>query len=231
VGASPRPAGRAKATRAADVVIVAYSALSDEEREEAFTKINDARLSALAGSDDEIAIFIRSLQRVADVVDDELTPTNYRVARRTLLADGEEIAEFNAVVRFFGSWLQAKEALALADVNTPRKIQARFRSRLVGKVHRYREDSLREAVTRCAADLGHVPLVIEYEHWRQRELELAKARGEELFLPSDSPYRRRWGGWEQALLHFGFTPAAIADRLEPGRERSNESLSHFRYGS
>jgi hypothetical protein len=53
------------------VVIVAYSALSDEEREEAFTKINDARLSALAGSD-EIAIFIRSLQRVADVVDYEL---------------------------------------------------------------------------------------------------------------------------------------------------------------
>jgi hypothetical protein len=162
-GRRPRPAGRAKATRAADVVVVAYRALSDEEREEAFTKINDARLSALAGSDDEIAIFIRSLQRVAGVVDDELTPTNYRAARQTLLADGEEIAEFNAVVRFFGSWLQAKEVLVLADVTTPRKIEARFRSRLVGKVHRYREDSLRDAVTRCAADLGYVPLVIEYE--------------------------------------------------------------------
>jgi hypothetical protein len=39
---------------------------------------------------------------------------------------------------------------------------------------------------RCAADLGHVPLVIELELWRQREVEPAKARGEELFLPSDS---------------------------------------------
>lgn len=222
-------AGRSKPTPAADVVAAAYSALAPEEREEAFVKINDLRLRELAGDDDEVAYFIRSLLRVADVVGGELTPDLYRRARRTLLVDGEDIAEFNAVVRFFGSWLQAKEALGLAEVNTPRKIEARFRGRLVGKVHRYREETLRATLERCARDLGHVPLVIEFEHWRQRELELAKARGEELFLPSDSPYRRRWGSWEDALLHFGFTPEAVAERLEPGRERSNQSLRRFQF--
>jgi hypothetical protein len=223
------PAGRAKATAAADVVLAAYAVLDGSEQEEAFAKINDSRLARIAGEDDEIAVYIRSLRRVADLVDGEVTPANYRAARRTLLANGEDIVEFNAVVRYFGSWLQAKEALALADVATPRKIEARFRSRLVGKVHRYREETLRDALVRCARDLGYVPLVIEYEHWRQRELELAKARGEELFLPSDSPYRRRWGGWEQALAHFGFGSEAIAERLEAGRDRSNVSLAQFHF--
>jgi hypothetical protein len=44
-----------------------------------------------------------------------------------------------------------------------------------------------------------------------------------------SPHRRPWGNWEDALLHFGFTPEAIAERLEPGRERSNDSLARFQY--
>jgi len=73
--------------------------------------------------------------------------------------------------------------------------------------------------------------VIEFELWRQREIELAKARGEDLFLPSDSPYRRRWGGWEAALRHFGFEPEEIEGRLGPGRERSNESLQRFQFGA
>jgi hypothetical protein len=124
-----------------------------------------------------------------------------------------------------------QRGLELGDTTTPRKIEARFRSRLVGKVHRYREETLRETLERCAADLGHVPLIIEFEHWRQRKLELAKAQGQELFLPSDSPYRRRWGSWQDALLHLGFTPEAIAERLEPGRRHSNESLKRFQFGS
>jgi hypothetical protein len=222
-------AGQSKRTPAADVVAAAYTALAPEEREEAFVKINDLRLHELAGEDDEVAYFVQSLLRVRDVSEGELTPDVYRRARKTLLADGEDIAEFNAVVRFFGSWRQAKEALGLAEVDTPRKIEARFRGRLVGKVHRYREETLRLTLERCARDLGHVPLVIEFEHWRRREFELAKARGEQVFLPSDSPYRRRWGTWERALLHFGFAPEAIAERLEPGRECGNANLTPYHY--
>lgn len=217
------------ATSGSQLVAVAFGALAPEEQEEAFARISDIRLTRLAGEESETAIFIRSLRRVADVAGGELSPDLYRRVRRELVAAGEEIAEFNAVSRHFGSWRAAKEALGLSEVETPLKIEARFRSRLMGKVHRYREETLRETLERCARDLGHVPLVIEFEHWRQRELEMAKARGEELFLPSDSPYRRRWGTWEAALRHFGFEPEEIEARLEPGRERSNESLARFQY--
>lgn len=219
------------ATTATDLLVVAFSALAPDEQEEAFAKLADVRLQRLAGEEDETAVYLRSLKRAQEVVGDALSPASYRQARLDLRANGEDVAELNAVIRHFGSWRQAKEALELADVTTPRKIEARFRSRLVGKVHRYREETLRETLERCAADLGHVPLIIEFEHWRQREVELAKAQGKELFLPSDSPYRRRWGSWEEALLHFGFTPEAIAERLEPGRQQSNESLKRFQFAS
>lgn len=216
-------------TSGADLLLVAFTALAPEEQEEAFARIGQARLTRLAGEEDETAQFLRSLQRAQEHVGGELTPDLYRAARAELRAGGEEIAELNAVIRHFDSWRAAKEALELSAVTTPRKIEARFRGRLVGKVHRYREETLRETLERCAADLGHVPLILEFEHWRQREIELAKAQGRDLFLPSDSPYRRRWGSWEEALLHLGFTPEAVAERLESGRERSNGSLEQFQF--
>lgn len=225
-----RLAGTAKRTPAADIVAAGFSALSSDEQEEAFVKISDIRLTRLAGEDDEFALYVRSLRRVAEVASSfDLSPNTYRRVWRTLVADGEEIAELNGVIRYFGSWRQAKEALELSEVETPRKIEARFRGRLVGKVHRYREETLRETLARCNGDLGHVPLVIEFTHWRQRELELAKARGEELFLPSDSPYRRRWGTWERALLHFGYDASEVSARLEPGRAAGNVNLTPFLY--
>ncbi len=220
-----------KPTSAIDLVVTAFSALAADEQDEAYTRIHDLRLTRLAGEDSEMARHLRSLRRVADVVGADLTPETYRAARRTLVADGEEVIEFNALLRYFGSWRAAKDAIGLAELETADKIEARFRSRLVGKVHRYREDTLRETLERCAGDLGHVPLIIEFEHWRRRELELAKARGEELFLPSDSPYRRRWGSWDKALLALGFSAEEVYARLEPGRDASNESLKRFQFGS
>jgi hypothetical protein len=211
--------------------LIAFQALTPDEQEEAYAKITDARVTRLAGEDSEMARHLRSLRRVADVAGGELTPELYTSTRRQLIAEGEEIVEINALRRFFGSWSRAKEALGLSDVATPLKIEARFRSKRVGKVHRYRDETLREVVERCAADLGHPPLVIEYELWRQREHELAKARGEELHLPSDSPYRRRWGGWEQALIALGFSEGEVLGRLEPGRESSNASLMRFQFGA
>jgi hypothetical protein len=218
------------ATSATDLFLAAYTALAPEEQEEAFARISEARLARLAVDDSETGRFVRSLRRVAEHVGgNDLSPDDYRAARAELIAHGEDIPEINAVIRYFESWRKAKEALARSSDETPLQIEARFRRRLVGKVHRYREETLRATLEKCAADLGHVPLVIEFELWRQREVELAKARGEELFLPSDSPYRRRWGSWQDALLHFGFTPEAVAERLESGREHSNDSLERFQY--
>jgi Homing endonuclease associated repeat len=216
-------------TSGADIVAVGFSALDADEQEEAYARITDIRVTRVAGEAGETAKFLASLRRVADVADGELSPDLYRRVRRELVAAGEDVAEFNAVLRHFGTWRAAKEALSLSEVSTAAQIEARFRKRLVGKVFRYREDTLRATLEKCAADLGRPPLVVEFEAWRCREIELAKAQGTELFLPSDSPYRRRWGCWENALLHFGFTPEAVAERLEPGRERSNESLTQFQY--
>jgi hypothetical protein len=215
-------------TPAADVVVAAFAVLAADEQEEAFVKINDARLRRLAAADSEIATYIRSLVRVADRVG-ELSPDSYRAGRKELLVEGQEVHEINAVIRFFGSWRRAKEALSLSEVTTATKIEARFRARLIGKPHTYSEQTMSEVLHRCAAELGGPPLVIEYEHWRARELELAKARDEELFLPSSSPFRRRWSTWEQALLALGFPEKDVRARLEPSRGRDGQNLRWFRF--
>lgn len=94
-------------TSAAEILAVAFATLPAAEQEEAFARINDARLSRLADAEDESAFFVRSLRRVAELAEGELTPDVYRSRRRRLVADGEEVAEFNAVVRRFGSWSHA----------------------------------------------------------------------------------------------------------------------------
>ncbi len=217
------------ATSAPDLLLTAFNSLAPDQQEEAFARIGDARLTRLAGDDGETARMIRSLRRVAEYVGVELTPDNYRAARKELISEGEQIVELSALIRFFDTWKKAKEALGLSATETPLKIEARFRARLLGKVHRYGDEKLRETLLRCAGELARPPLVVEFTLWRQRELELAKARGEELFLPSDSPYRRRWGSWENVLLHFGFSREEIESRLEHGREISNQSLLRYQY--
>lgn len=203
-----------------ELVAVAFAELAPEEQEQAFARISDVRLTRLAGEEGATAEFIRSLRRVADCAGCELTPNLYRQVRRELVAAGEEIADFNAVSRHFGSWRKAKEALGLAEVTTARKIEARFRSRLRGKPHPFREAELEEAMRRCVGDVGRVPLLAEYDEWRQRELALARARGEPFHqVPSPSAFRRRFGSWEKTLLAFGYSPADVYVRLEPPPER------------
>lgn len=114
------------------------------EQEEAFARINDARLSRLVDAEDESAFFVRSLRRVAQLAEGELTPDVYRSRRRRLVADGEEVAEFNAVVRRFGSWSHAKRALALSDTDTVHKIKARFRARVRGKPRPFSAEELNQ---------------------------------------------------------------------------------------
>jgi hypothetical protein len=125
--------------------------------------------------------------------------------------------------------LAGEEAPGPSGATLPAKIAAGPRARSRGKVCRYREDTLREVLAECAIDLDHAPLVVEFERWRRREMERAKAQGREILLPSDSPYRRRWGSWESALLHLGLSPEAVRERLEPGRVRSAVALARFRF--
>jgi hypothetical protein len=218
-------------TSAVDIIAVAFVALLPVEQEEAFARISDTRLKRIAGEEGETARYIRSLRRVAERVGGDLTPDTYKSARRELVSAGEDILDLNAVIRYFHTWRAAKEAVGLSETTTPLKIEARFRSRLIGKVQTYREEVLRDALEKCVAALGHVPLVVEYAHWRHREIELAKARGKDLWLPSDSPYRRRWGDWDSALQHFGYDDEARLKRFEPGRARAAEAIEPYKYRS
>jgi hypothetical protein len=214
-------------TSAVALLVVGFNALSVEQQEQAFQEISELRLQRIAGEEGETARFLRSLRRAQDYVGEELSPDKYREAWRGLKAQGEEVAEFNQVRRHFGSWRRAKEALHLSETSTPLKIEARFRARMVGKPGRYRDETLRETLAQCVQALGHIPLVIDYELWRQKETELGKAQGREVFIPSDSPYRRRFGSWENALLHFGYPPEEVKARLEPSREKNLARLAEM----
>lgn len=210
-----RPQPPTTATSGPQLLLVLYRTLSSEEQEEAFDLLTDARVEQLAGEENQTARLLQSLQLVAAGVGGEPTVDEYRETVRALRGEGVEIEPLSRVIKHFGSWRRAKEALALSETETARQIEARFHSRRLDKIWRYTEQSLGETLRRCVENLGHVPQVAEFEWWRQRELELARALGNDaLHLPSNGPYRRRYGSWEKALLHFGFTPDQVAERLE-----------------
>ncbi len=148
---------------------------------------------------------------------------------RTLIQEGEDIESFSHLYKFFDcSWPRAREALQLSGANGARAVEARFRNRKLGKISRYTEDILKETLTRAVAHYRRPPSVEEFAWWRERQLELARAQGEEYpHLPSDSPYRRRWKTWESALLHFGYTPEEVALRLEQRDQVFNEQADPY----
>ena len=203
------------ATSAVDIAVVMFQSLAEDEQEDLYQRLTELRARRPAGEHSETERIVISLRLVADHLGGSPSPTDYKLAYRELRAGGAEVQEFNRVVRHFGSWRLAKEALALSETTTVRRIEARFRFRKMGKVWRYTDEMLRETLERCVEHYGRPPMVAEFEWWRTRELELATAQGNPyLHLPSATPYRKRWGCWEGALLHFGYTPEQVAERLE-----------------
>lgn len=141
------------ATSAVDALLIVFEALPEDEREEAFERVSERRLEHLAGEESDTARLLRSLRRVAEEVGHTPTVTEYRDLERRLRGTDEAIEETNQVIRHFGSWRRAREALDLSATTTARKIEARFRARRLGKVWRYTEDTLRETLVRCGRAL------------------------------------------------------------------------------
>ncbi|MCA1700425.1 MAG: hypothetical protein LC790_16605 [Actinobacteria bacterium] len=117
-----------------------------------------------------------------------------------------------------------------SKTTTARRIEARFASRRVGKVWRYSDAVLAQTLTDAVAYWGRPPRVAEFDHWRERELEIRRARGEEApHLPSPHPYRKRWGSWEGALTAHDYEPELMAKRLDEsllaGRLRRDDEES------
>ena len=155
------------------------------------------------------------MHRVAAECGHTPTVTEYRAAERRLRGTDAALEETNRVIRHFGSWRRVREALDLAETTSARKIDARFRARRLDKVWRYTDDTLRETLAKCVAHYGRPPQVAEFDWWRERELELARAQGDDaLHLPSSTPCRRRWKRWEHALRACGYSPEEAATRLE-----------------
>lgn len=215
-------------TSGPDLLVAAFLALSDEEQGEAFTRLHGIRVQQQAGTDSEVGRYIRSLQRVAGALGHLPTVEEYKKTQRELAGAGEAVESFTPLYRYFGTWPRTMEALGLAEVTTVKRIEARFRERRLGKVWRYTEDLLRETLLRAAEHWGRPPSTQEFEWWRERELELTAAAGDrEAFLPSTSPYRKRFGTWEAALLHFGFTPEQAALRLEGKTQPHNRNADPY----
>jgi hypothetical protein len=204
------------ATTGPDLLVAAYCALAEDEQDEAFDRLHQLRIEKEAGSDSDMARFIHSLRRVADELGRTPTSDEYREVQPKLVAAGEDVESFSKVYRFFGSWPRAREALDLSGTprNTPRRIEARFRERRLGKVWRYDDEDLRTTLERAVAHYGYPPSTAEFDWWREKQFELARATGrEDPHLPSVTPYRKRWGTWEAALLHFGYSEEEVARRL------------------
>jgi hypothetical protein len=213
-----------KPLTAVELLGVAFAALSAEEQDQTSARLLQLRLERLAASGTRHQALLASLARAAALAGPELTIERYKAARLALEKEGIVIAEVNRLIRFYGSWTAACKALEFSSSMTPPGLETRLKKRRLGKVWRYSEEALGAALAEAFAALDHVPLVAEFDWWRRGALDRATRLGDEgLHLPSATPYRRRYGSWEQALLHFGYTPDQVAERLERGGRKSGES--------
>ena len=193
------------AASGSDSLLVLYEALAPEEQDATYERIHESRLRRQGVAETELAKHVRSLRRVAEVIGREPDVNDYRRASKRLREEGEDVQLFYRLYRFFDhSWPRAREALRLSDGadTTTSRLEARLRSRRLGRINRYTEDTLRATLTQAVEHYKRPPSTAEFSWWREQRLALAHAQGEdEPQVPSHNAYRRRWRTWEAALLH------------------------------
>jgi len=203
---------RAETTAGVDLLVAAFSVLNEEEQRLALGACQAKWIAGCETGNSEASLVFSSLRRAVEELGDFPGVDQYRDLRKSL---GEEILPFSRVLRFFGgSWHQAREAMSLIEVTTERRIQARFESRQLGKIWKYTDETLRHCILEAGKAIGRAPQVSEYMWWREQQRELARAKGEVIHLPAATPYRNRFGTWENALRHYGYTQDEIDNRLE-----------------
>jgi len=215
-------------TSAVDILCVAFAALPEATQDEALVRLRDIQLTRLAAAEDETAVFLRGLRRVAELNGGELSPDLYKRTRASLLVDGDELPPLSAVIGHYTTWAMAKEAAGLSELTTADVITMRFRRRMRGLNPHYAVDELEVALARCAGEVGRAPLVSEYDAWRRKELSLAATRGEHGRVPGPEAFRRRFGSWGKALLACGHSVDDLYLRLE-APDRSALRAKVWRY--
>jgi hypothetical protein len=94
----------------------------------------------------------------------------YKAVSTELPEAGEDVEPFSRLYRFFGrSWPRAREALKLSGQTSERRLEARLKNRRLGKIARYIEDTLRDAITSCVEHYARPPSVTEYSWWREQK--------------------------------------------------------------
>lgn len=110
--------------------MVLFETLSADEQEEAFARLGAKRTARRASEESYTERFLRSLCRAAEVAaGTNFAPADYKSARAELAEQSEAIEPFSRLIRRWGTWLKAKEALALSETSTAWAIEARFRHR------------------------------------------------------------------------------------------------------
>lgn len=205
-------------TSAVDILIIAYSSLGEAEKEEFGKRLDYIRVAREAETDDELGALLRSIRKAAEIVGCEVTKLSVTDYRR-LAAERDDLAQLSRVIKRLGSWRQGREAAEWSESHTLRKVEARLSMRGVkGKVWRYSRKVLQDCFDEAVEHYGMVPMVSEFDEYRQRRLELARAEGNHSFhFPQAHAYRRRWGTWEKACLVMGATTDQLEERLERGR--------------
>ena len=201
-------------TTGPELLVAAFAILAPDEQKTVLKRIQELRLSADQEDSSEGERCLQAIMEAASharVSVEDLGVDTYRAVKR----QKPDLLPLGRILRHFGTWRAAKEAHTLAGEHSVREVEARFARRRLGKIWRYTAKTLAETLDQCVNELGEVPQVAQFEDWRTRQLELAKASGDDaLHLPSSGPYRRRYGSWEAALLALGHTPDAVAERLE-----------------
>lgn len=198
------------------MLVAAARLLAEDELGLLLQRLLDLQADRRARHDSEFGRMLAFVRAAMPAPGAAPTTSEYRTYREAAVARGEQVPSVAELVAFFGSWREAREAVALSEVTTARGIERRFSQRRLGKVWRYHDQTLRETLARCVEAVGRPPTVAEFEWWRRRELELARARGDDaLHLPSAGPYRKRFGNWEEALRRLGYGTAVRARRLDP----------------
>lgn len=203
-------------TSAIELMKVGFTVLPTAEQDQLLVELERIRGERITAADTEAGRCLRSLQRVAEHLGEPPNSQTYRKAWRELKDAGDGVVSLRTVIKHYGSWRRARESLEKATGGmAASRIEQQIAVRRLDKIWRYTEQTLRQAMADCVAAIGHVPQVAEFEHWRRGALELRRAAGEDAtHIPSPTPYRRRYGTWEAALLRFGYTPDQVAERLE-----------------
>jgi hypothetical protein len=116
-----------------------------------------------------------------------------------------------------GSWATAMDKLGLR----PAPNHAVRRMATLGV--RPTDSELLELLRSCAADVGHTPRVLEYRRWRQQQL-----RDHETIVFGEQTYRRRFGGWHQAIESAGLPVRPRARRTISTEWTSEDAVRYLR---